>query len=826
MRLFILLSALVSVSCDGVSKNDTSDTQAPAGADATSPDDGGSAPVDSAEPDDPSDADDGPSDADAGPIDTATTDTANADTADGPDAPSDTAADTDSAEDDTGSDTGAADTGTIAPIAVDLDGDGWSAEDGDCNDYDSSVHPEREESCDGIDNDCDGDIDEDVIPVWYLDSDGDGHGTEDFTYEGCDPMEGYVLLGDDCDDSSDMVYPSADEWCDEVDNNCDGVTDEDVTDTFFLDEDGDGFGDAGFTIEACAVPDGYSENADDCNDLEEAIHPDAVEVCDGADNNCDGDTDEDGAEGATTYYLDADLDGFGDPTTSTESCAMPEGYILDDQDCDDHDNDIHPDALEQCDGEDNDCDGVTDEEDAVDAVTFYFDGDSDGFGDPAVTTSACTVPEDHTDNSDDCDDSNELVNPSADEMCDGTDNDCDGVTDEDDATDAGTFYEDSDDDGYGDEAATTSACALPAGYSSNADDCDDNDNDIYPGADEVCDGEDNDCDGAIDGDDAIDIRAFFFDGDLDGYGDPAISMSACAPPSGYVADSSDCDDSTEAIRPDADEFCNGIDDDCDGEADEGVPVDSSLFYIDIDGDGYGDADTAFLGCDPGPIGVPSPGDCDDGDVAISPAVGEMCDGIDNDCDGTIDEPDATDAAVYYRDEDGDGYGNPSDSMMSCSPPSGYVSDGSDCDDGSSTTYPGAPETLGDGIDQDCDGSDLEYSPHTGSEPGWYHAYGGPFESSIQHNGTVSCASVCGEFGLSPQGARFVCNLWGSSPTEGCDYSNDGLYGDANCGWMVRNMVATTENGNYEDCAGGNIMGCVTGSCSEWVTYHSLECQCE
>ncbi len=133
-------------------------------------------------------------------------------------------------------------------------------------------------------------------------------------------------------------------------------------------------------------------------------------------------------------------------------------------------------------------------------------------------------------------------------------------------------------------------------------------------------------------------------------------------------------------------------------------------------------------------------------------------------------------------------------------------------------------------DDDPDWDDVDPGAYTGSEPGWFFSnYDGlliPFDPAVMWNGTISCPDTCGAYALEAVGARFVCNLHGSGPTEGCDDSNEGLYGDANCGWMVRDGVALTENGNTEDCAGGDIMGCVTGSCSESVTYHSLECQCE
>jgi hypothetical protein len=421
------------------------------------------------------------------------------------------------------------------------------------------------------------------------------------------------------------------------------------------------------------------------------------------------------------------------------------------------------------------------------------------------------------------------IYPGATERCDGDDNDCDGETDEDDAVDALTFFLDSDTDGFGDPAETTDACTAPDGYTDNSEDCNDFNPLIHPDADEVCDGDDNDCDELTDEDDAIDATTFFLDGDEDGYGDPLVFTVQCDAPTGHVTDSSDCDDTRPTTHPDADEYCNDVDDDCNGEIDDGVPVDSSTFYPDIDGDGYGDTSTSFIGCDGDGYGVATPGDCDDGDLFVSPSATEVCDGVDNDCDGETDEAGAVDTTRYHLDSDGDGYGSPSVSIDSCFPPPGYVLDSTDCYDEDPGVYPGAIEIFDDGVDQDCDGSDAASPTHTGSEPGWYHGnYGaGPeFDPSYQYNGSVACSTVCANFGLTHHGARFVCNLGGSGPTEGCHSGNDGMYGEANCGKMVRDWVETTENGNTEDCAGGNIMGCVTGSCTEYVTYHSIECQCK
>ncbi|MFT4626482.1 MAG: hypothetical protein ACI8PZ_005159 [Myxococcota bacterium] len=103
-----------------------------------------------------------------------------------------------------------------------------------------------------------------------------------------------------------------------------------------------------------------------------------------------------------------------------------------------------------------------------------------------------------------------------------------------------------------------------------------------------------------------------------------------------------------------------------------------------------------------------------------------------------------------------------------------------------------------------------------------------FDGAVGYDGEVNCPDTCAFEGLEAVGARFVCNHWDGGASEGCDPSNDGEYGTANCGWMVRDGVELTENGNSEDCAYGSpggIMDCVTGTCTEPVTWHAIECQC-
>ena len=261
-----------------------------------------------------------------------------------------------------------------------------------------------------------------------------------------------------------------------MDNDCNGIIDNDPTDgtTWYADADEDGFGGASFSVTACDQPNGTVDNADDCDDLQASVYPGAEEVCDGVDQDCDAEIDEDATDPAT-WYADADGDGYGDANSAAEACDAPSDHVDNADDCDDTNPDLSPDTV------------------------WYADIDGDGHGAENFTTTGCEQPSGYTGEASDCDDLDATVNPLADEFCDEIDNNCDGTTDEDTALDATTWYTDGDADGFGDETTARVACTAGSGEVDVADDCDDAEATTYPGAVEVCDdGIDQDCSGRAD----------------------------------------------------------------------------------------------------------------------------------------------------------------------------------------------------------------------------------------------------------------------------------------------------------------------------------------
>jgi len=200
-------------------------------------------------------------------------------------------------------------------------------------------------------------------------------------------------------------------------------------------------------------------------------------------------------EAPARVYADADGDGFGDPGESWLTCEADGTGVDVAGDCDDRNSLVYPGADERCDGLDDDCDGVVDE-DAVDAVAWFWDLDGDGHGGERSLL-ACVRPPGTAADSGDCNDLDRGTHPGADEVCDGRDQDCDGRVDEE-AIDAAVWYADGDGDGFGAGPGRRS-CEPPGGGHASADgDCDDAEPTTWPGApDRSCDGVDSDCDGRV-----------------------------------------------------------------------------------------------------------------------------------------------------------------------------------------------------------------------------------------------------------------------------------------------------------------------------------------
>ena len=275
-----------------------------------------------------------------------------------------------------------------------------------------------------------------------------------------------------------------------------------------------------------------------------------------------------------TCYLDSDSDGYGNPAVSQEFCAeCAAGYVTDNTDCDDSDMNAFP-------------------------ITWYRDSDSDNFGDPAVSQSACTQPTGYVADNTDCNDNDPLQKPGQ------------------------TWYKDADNDGYSD-GATLTQCLRPNGYKTAAEltgadlDCDDGEPAINPGATEICDGIDNNCNSQTD--EGV-LSTWYQDSDNDGFGNPAVAQDACSQPTGYVADNTDCNDNDPLQKP------------------------GQTWYKDADNDGYSDGATLTQCLRPNGYKTAAELtgadlDCDDGEPAVNPGATEICDGIDNNCDGNTDDED-------------------------------------------------------------------------------------------------------------------------------------------------------------------------------------------
>jgi len=376
----------------------------------------------------------------------------------------------------------------------------------------------------------------------------------------------------------------------------------------------------------------------------------------------------------------------------------------------------------------DECDELADE-----CVSAAPDVDGDGSRD-----ASCTNAEGEP-LGDDCDDADAMRFPGNLEICDANDHDED--------CDPDTFgNRDVDGDGAFDAACCNGdVCGT---------DCDDTKRNVNPGVTEACDRLDNDCDGSVD--EGVLISGLD-DGDRDGYGAEGTDRMACAGTVGFVpheaGDPVDCDDADPARNPGQVEICDDADNDCDPEIDEDPrPV---TWYADSDGDGFGAAASGTVeSCEPVDGHTLLGTDCDDTASGINPAAAEMCDGLDNDCNGSPDfEVDVND----FEDDDGDGIVD-----LSCGGPRGI-----DCDDADASSGPGTAEAC-DGRDNDCDESIDEGVMNQA----WFADRDGDGYGSNAGGGAIGCSAPPG-FVLNGGDCNDDDPAFNPGATEVCDtFDND------------------------------------------------------
>jgi hypothetical protein len=267
-----------------------------------------------------------------------------------------------------------------------------------------------------------------------------------------------------------------------------------------------------------------------------------------------------------------------------------------------------------------------------------------------------------------------------------------------------TYFFDGDGDGFGNINSAGNFCFQPAGYVTNASDCNDNNATINSNSTEICNGIDDNCSGQID--EGFVFGNYYMDSDSDGFGNVSTLISTCLQPLGYVSNATDCNDNNAAINSNATEICNGIDENCNGQADDGLVFIN--YYVDFDLDGFGTPGNMQNACAQ-PFGfVPNALDCNDVNSYVNPDAIEICNGLDEDCDGENDN--SVVFATFYEDADGDTYGDPATGQDFCLIPTElFVDNGDDCDDTNATINPAATEVWENGIDDDCNPNTTDVS---------------------------------------------------------------------------------------------------------------------
>ncbi len=659
--------------------------------------------------------------------------------------------------------------------------------------------------------------------TYYADSDNDNFGNPAVSILVCTPPNGYILNNTDCDDTDNLINPTT-IWYQDTDGDLIGntlviitsciqpagyvLTPGDCNDnnnlilspiTYYLDADNDGHGSmVGIPLISCTNPGaGYVTLSDDCNDANSTIYPNATEICDGLDNDCNGLSD-DGLI-FTPYFTDSDNDSFG-TGTSILYCQNPGiGFALIDGDCDDLNGAI-----------------------GLASTIYYLDSDNDTYGNPLISIVACIAPAGYVTNSLDCNDGDILINPAAFDILDnGIDEDCSGS----DASAAGIaigLYEFTDlgvcpviadtvsiqpiNALFSNYSSIGTTCSSSANVFSNsnwnqtgtldlneynefsltANDCSTLDlnkiifthrisasggtptwtlrssidnfvADLGTGTPLVNDNTDTvnlsaafdalsqvtfrfyitnmGSSGATWRNDNVSIIAnfgtlipqtYYADTDGDNFGDPLVSISVCTTQNGYILDNTDCDDTDGLINPntiwyqdnDGDLTGNSLvtltqclqpigyvltPGDCDDN--NNLVINPTTYYLDADGDGHGSmTGLAITSCtNPGMGYVTISDDCDDALNTVYPGAPEICDQLDNNCNGPSDEGLIYNA--YFTDTDNDTYGTGTGTLFCQDPGTGYSLIDGDCNDSNPNAYPGATEILNNGIDENCDGTD-------------------------------------------------------------------------------------------------------------------------
>jgi hypothetical protein len=455
------------------------------------------------------------------------------------------------------------------------------------------------------------------------------------------------------------------------------ITGSGLSATYYIDNDGDGFGSDVATITACSTPEGYVDNDEDCDDAElqyEDLDGDGfgstiLAGC-GVTNTTDCDDTDSQLNELTLYFIDEDGDGFGAETSIVMACSQPEGYVDNDGDCDDAElqyEDLDEDGfgstiLVGCGVTNNlDCDDSDAQINSL--LTFYQDADADGWGTNDVIILACSASVGYVSNNLDCDDTqiqyqdldgdgfgSTITAPcgsSNNTDCDDNNAELNGVI---------TYYQDNDNDGFGDFTISLTTCFQPFGYVPNFNDC--NDNEIqYEDLDEdgfgstVVVG----C-GVLNSLDCNDNEIQYQDVDGDGFGSSNVTFCG-------VLNADDCDDTNSLYTT------------------------LQLYYQDLDGDGFGNTTVNEISCFPLEGYVLDNTDCNDAEIQYADndndgfgSMVQVACGVTNTDDLDDNDPNSNNGVPYYQDVDGDGFGNPAVFIIATTQPIGYVLDNTDCND--------------------------------------------------------------------------------------------------------------------------------------------------